>query len=64
MRTLLRTILKTWKRRRASPLVEEAILLGVALFIFLLLGAVIFDLVDFAKGVFQSFSNTITDFPE
>ncbi len=60
----MRLLNKVFRRKRASPLVEEAILLGVALFIFLLLGAVIFDLVDFAKGIFSSFSDTVTDFPE
>ena len=52
-----------FKNKRGSPLVEEAILLGVALFIFLILGLVIFDLIGFATGVFDGFSNFIEDFP-
>lgn len=52
------------RHRRASPLVEEAILIGVALLVFILLGAIILELVHYASDFFESFSNTLSDFPQ
>ena len=48
---------------KASPLVEEAVLIGVALFIFILLGVIIFDLVGIANNIFSDFRSSLENIP-
>lgn len=61
---ILQYFFKLLQSKRGSPLVEEAILMGLALFVFLLLGAIIFDLIDFASEIFNGVSEVIGDLPE
>ena len=49
--------------KKASPLVEESILLGLSLFAFMILASIIFDLVDFAKQIFTTVSDGLNQFP-
>ena len=48
---------------RGSPLVEESILLGLSLFAFMILAAVVFNLVDFAKNIFDQITQGLNQFP-
>ena len=57
-------IKKLVSNTRGSPMVEEALLMGLSLFVFLILSYVIFDLLDFVNNVFSEFSDTLTDFPK
>ncbi|MHA2502010.1 MAG: hypothetical protein ACXAE3_04000 [Candidatus Kariarchaeaceae archaeon] len=50
-------------RRRGSPLVEESILLGISLFAFMILATIVFDLVDFAKAIFDQVTDGLDKFP-
>lgn len=54
MHDLRRLITVLSKNKRASPLVEESILLGLTLFVFMVIAAIIFDLVEFAKNIFSN----------
>lgn len=54
MHDLRRLITVFSKNKRASPLVEESILLGLTLFAFMVIAAIIFDLVEFAKNIFSN----------
>ena len=49
--------------KRGSPLVEESILLGLSLFAFMILAAVVFNLVDFAKNIFDQITKGLDQFP-
>lgn len=61
---ILLTILgKPSRYRRGSPLVEESIILGLALFAFMILAAIVFDLVEFAKSIFEQVSDGIDRIP-
>ena len=51
------------KYRRGSPLVEESILLGLSLFAFMILATIVFDLVEFARSIFEEVSNGLDQFP-
>ena len=51
------------KRRRGSPLVEESILLGISLFAFMILASIVFDLVEFARGIFDEVTKGLDRFP-
>ncbi|MFX1537342.1 MAG: hypothetical protein ACFFDI_24300 [Promethearchaeota archaeon] len=44
---------KLRKDRRASPLIEEGILIGLALFAFVLLVAIVSDVLGFTQDIFQ-----------
>ena len=52
------------KRRRGSPLVEESILLGLALFAFMILAAVVFNIIDFAKNIFSGVIDSLDKIPK
>lgn len=49
--------------RRGSPLVEESILLGLSLFAFMILATIVFDLVEFARTIFEEVSSGLDNFP-
>ena len=49
--------------RRGSPLVEESILLGLSLFAFMILATIVFDLVEFARSIFDDVTNGLDRFP-
>ncbi|MHA2504033.1 MAG: hypothetical protein ACXAE3_14330 [Candidatus Kariarchaeaceae archaeon] len=49
--------------RRGSPLVEESILLGLSLFAFMILATIVFDLVDFAKTIFDQVTDGLDRIP-
>jgi len=51
------------QRRRGSPLVEESILLGLSLFAFMILATIVFDLVDFARNIFEQVGKGLDNFP-
>ncbi|MCF2142567.1 MAG: hypothetical protein ACTSYG_05185 [Candidatus Heimdallarchaeota archaeon] len=44
---------KMRKNKRASPLIEEGILIGLALFAFVLLVAIVSDILGFTQDIFQ-----------
>jgi len=53
-------ILKKLKtNRRASPLIEEGILIGLALFAFVLLVAIVSDILGFTQDIFQEVSEKL-----
>ncbi|MCE7745368.1 MAG: hypothetical protein GPJ52_09565 [Candidatus Heimdallarchaeota archaeon] len=55
-----RFILKKLKKnRRASPLIEEGILIGLALFAFVLLVAIVSDILGFTQNIFQDVSEKL-----
>lgn len=60
---VIHRIKKIQKYRRGSPLVEESILLGLSLFAFMILATIVFDLVEFAKSIFEEVSNGLDRFP-
>ena len=51
------------KNSRASPLVEESILLGITLFAFVIIASIIFDLVEFAENIFSQVTDITDTFP-
>ena len=51
------------KDKKGSPLVEESILLGLSLFAFMVVASIVFDLVDFAQGIFAEISDFTDNFP-
>ena len=60
---LYKTLKKLKLSKRGSPLVEESILLGLALFAFMILAAVIFDIIGFAKDIFSSVIDSLDHIP-
>ena len=55
-----RFALKRMKRdKRASPLIEEGILIGLALFAFVLLVAIVSDILGFTQDIFQEVSEKL-----
>lgn len=44
-------------------MVEESILLGLALFAFMILASIIFDLLAFAQDIFESVTNGLDRLP-
>lgn len=52
------------KNKRGSPLVEESILLGLSLFAFMILVNVIFNLLDFAKSIFNTVKLGLQNIPK
>lgn len=49
------------KDQRASPLIEEGILIGLALFAFVLLVAIITDILGFTQDIFQGVSEKLRE---
>ncbi len=47
------------KNKRASPLIEEGILIGLALFAFVLLVAIVSDILGFTQDIFQDVSDKL-----
>ncbi|MCK4566876.1 MAG: hypothetical protein KAU48_06150 [Candidatus Thorarchaeota archaeon] len=47
------------KDQRASPLIEEGILIGLALFAFVLLMAIVSDILGFTQDIFQDVSEKL-----
>ena len=47
--------------KRASPLIEEGILIGLALFAFVLLVAIVSDILGFTQDIFQDVSERLKD---
>ncbi len=47
------------KDQRASPLIEEGILIGLALFAFVLLMAIVSDILGFTQDIFQGVSEKL-----
>ncbi|MBN1328559.1 MAG: hypothetical protein JXA54_03705 [Candidatus Heimdallarchaeota archaeon] len=45
--------------KRASPLIEEGILIGLALFAFVLLVAIVSDILGFTQDIFQEVSDKL-----
>lgn len=45
--------------KRASPLIEEGILIGLALFAFVLLIAIVSDILGFTQDIFQEVSDKL-----
>jgi len=54
MARLLRALLAFLKNKRGSPLVEEGLLLGLAILTVTILIALIVDVMGWAQGLFQS----------
>jgi archaellum biogenesis protein FlaJ (TadC family) len=52
-------IWKLRKDKRASPLIEEGILIGLALFAFVLLVAIVSDILGFTQDIFQDVSDKL-----
>ena len=50
---------KLQRYRRASPLIEEGILIGLALFAFVLLVAIVSDILGFTQDIFQNVSERL-----
>jgi hypothetical protein len=51
---LIRLIIEFFRSRRGSPLVEEGLLLGLAILTVTILIAVIIDVMGWSQGLFQS----------
>lgn len=51
---LIRLIINFFRNRRGSPLVEEGLLLGLAILTVTILIAVIIDVMGWSQGLFQS----------
>ncbi|MBD3192056.1 MAG: hypothetical protein GF308_15525 [Candidatus Heimdallarchaeota archaeon] len=49
------------KNRRASPLIEEGILIGLALFAFVLLVAIVSDILGFTQDIFQDVAERLKE---
>lgn len=49
------------KNYRASPLIEEGILIGLALFAFVLLVAIVSDILGFTQDIFQDVAERLRD---
>ena len=47
------------KDKRGSPLIEEGILIGLALFAFVLLVAIVSDILGFTQNIFQEVSEKL-----
>ena len=47
------------QNKRASPLIEEGILIGLALFAFVLLVAIVSDILGFTQDIFQEVSDKL-----
>jgi len=60
---LIHMVRNPQKYRRGSPLVEESILLGLSLFAFMILATIVFDLVDFARNIFEQVGKGLDNFP-
>ncbi|MHA1244293.1 MAG: hypothetical protein ACTSPK_05770 [Candidatus Heimdallarchaeota archaeon] len=52
-------IWKLRKNKRASPLIEEGILIGLALFAFVLLVAIVSDILGFTQDIFADVSDKL-----
>jgi hypothetical protein len=52
--SLIRLIINFFKNRQGSPLVEEGLLLGLAILTVTILIAVIIDVMGWSQGLFQS----------
>ena len=50
---------KIKKSKKASPLIEEGILIGLALFAFVLLVAIVSDILGFTQDIFQDVSDKL-----
>lgn len=50
---------KLKKDKRGSPLIEEGILIGLALFAFVLLVAIVSDILGFTQNIFQDVSEKL-----
>ncbi|MFW9923480.1 MAG: hypothetical protein ACFFDW_09385 [Candidatus Thorarchaeota archaeon] len=50
---------KISKNKKASPLIEEGILIGLALFAFVLLVAIVSDILGFTQDIFQDVSEKL-----
>ncbi len=48
--------------RKGSPLIEESVLIGLSLFTFLIIAQVVFDIIGFAKDIFEAVSQSLSDF--
>ena len=44
-------------------MVEESILLGISLFAFMILATIVFDLVEFARNIFDQVTDGLDRFP-
>ncbi|NHJ03392.1 MAG: hypothetical protein EAX90_01095 [Candidatus Heimdallarchaeota archaeon] len=59
MKKNLLALRKITKSRKASPLIEEGILIGLALFAFVLLVAIVSDILGFTQDIFQDVSDKL-----
>jgi hypothetical protein len=59
MRKDSKALWKLKKNKRASPLIEEGILIGLALFAFVLLVAIVSDILGFTQDIFQDVSDKL-----
>ena len=59
MKTTPIALKKLKNNRRASPLIEEGILIGLALFAFVLLVAIVSDILGFTQDIFQEVSERL-----
>jgi Flp pilus assembly pilin Flp len=50
---------KLMKNKKGSPLIEEGILIGLALFAFVLLVAIVSDILGFTQNIFQEVSERL-----
>ncbi len=50
---------KIAKNKKASPLIEEGILIGLALFAFVLLVSIVSDILGFTQDIFQDVSEKL-----
>ena len=50
---------KISRNKKASPLIEEGILIGLALFAFVLLVAIVSDILGFTQDIFQDVSDKL-----
>jgi hypothetical protein len=59
MKTNKFALKKIKEDKRASPLIEEGILIGLALFAFVLLVAIVSDILGFTQDIFRDVSDKL-----
>lgn len=59
MKKNLLALRKITNNKKASPLIEEGILIGLALFAFVLLVAIVSDILGFTQDIFQDVSDKL-----
>ncbi len=52
------------KNTKGSPLIEESVLIGLSLFIFLIIAQAAFDIIGFAQSIFEAVVKSLANMPK